>query len=383
MEYTVAGFAPVILAAVSATTLTRWVFGHQLAFTVPEVTLVGIPDLPFIMIGGIAIGLLGAAFTASVNGLARQSRRMPVWVGFALAGVAVGACGALVPEVMGVGDRTITNTLQGSYGFQLLLSILVLKLIASAACIGVGIPGGIIGPSLVIGAAAGVVLALLGGWIGITTEPSLSLYGLVGMGAMMAAILQAPLAGLIAILELSGHPNVILPGMLAVVSATIAAGLLTHRESVFQCLMRQLGLDYRNDPVTQSLRRVGVAAVMERDFVSLPREVERARAEAELADSPHWILIREADEPALILAAVDLLRALRDEPDTTAFDLRQLPAQRLQAAEIDMQASLQEAHERMRGTGAEALYVARTTAPGIKRVYGILTPEGIERAYRH
>ena len=58
-------------------------------------------------------------------------------------------------------------------------------------------------------------------------------------------------------------------------------------------------------------------------------------------------------------------------------------AQRLQAAEIDMQASLQEAHEHLHDTGAEALYVARITAPGIKRVYGILTPQRIEQAYRY
>ncbi|MGD2076326.1 MAG: chloride channel protein, partial [Gammaproteobacteria bacterium] len=382
MEYTVAGFAPVILAAVSATMLTRWVFGHHLTFTVPDVTPGTLVELPYIMLAGIVIGLLGAAFVVTVERLVRHAQRVPVWIGFGLAGAVVGVCGLAVPEVMGVGDQTITRTLQGAYGFELLLIILGLKILASAACIGAGVPGGIIGPSLVIGAAAGALFALLGAWLGITDSASVTLYGLTGMGAMMAAILQAPLAGLIAVLELSGHPNVILPGMLAVVSATLAAGFFTRRESVFQGLMRQLGLDYRNDPITQSLRRVGVAAVMERAFVTLPPAVQREQAERGLADDPRWILVREPEQPAVILAAVDLLRALRDAPDSARFDLRQLPAQRLQVERIDLQASLQEAHQRVRDTGAEALYVARTTAPGIERVYGILTPEGIEQAYR-
>ena len=383
MEYTVAGFAPVILATVSATMLTRWVFGHQLAFTVPDVTLGSLLELPFIMLAGIAIGLLGAAFVLGVNWLSRQSQRTPVWLNFGLAGAVVGVCGLLVPQVMGVGDQTITETLSGLYGIKLLLLVLLLKLLASVACVGAGIPAGIIGPSLVIGAAAGAMFALLGAWLGITDSGAVALYALTGMGAMMAAILQAPLAGLVAVLELSGHPNVILPGMLAVVAATITTGLFTDRESVFQALMRQLGLDYRNDPITQSLRRVGVTAVMDRAFVTLPRQVKRERAESELGKDPQWILVRDPEQPAFLLPAVDLVRALKDAQDKAQFDLREVPAQRLQAAEIDMQASLQEAREHMRDTGAEALYVGRITAPGIKRVYGILTPQRIEQAYQY
>ncbi len=383
MEYTVAGFAPVILATVSATLLTRWVFGHGLAFTVPEVTLVSLLELPYIMVAGIVIGLLGAAFVLGVKWLSGQARRIPVWANFLLAGSLVGLCGLLVPQVLGVGDQTITDTLYGHYGMQLLLLIVLFKLLASVACIGVGIPGGIIGPSLVIGAAAGGLFGLLGEWLGITADTSVALYALTGMGAMMAAILQAPLAGLIAVLELSGHPNVIFPGMLAVVAATITAGLFTRRESVFQALMRQLGLDYRNDPITQSLRRVGVTAVMDRAFVTLPREVERERAESELAKDPRWVLVREPDETPLVLAAVDVVHALKEEAERDRFDLRELPAKRLQATDIDMQANLQEAHERIRDTGAEALYIARYAAPGIKRVYGILTPQRIEQAYEY
>ena len=383
MEYTVAGFAPVILATVSATMLTRWVFGHQLAFSVPDVALGSLVELPYIMLAGIAIGLLGAAFVLGVKWLSRQSQRTPVWLNFTLAGAVVGLCGLLAPQVMGVGDHTITETLYGLYGIKLLLLILALKLLASVACIGAGIPAGIIGPSLVIGAAAGALFAQLGSWLGITDVDSVALYALTGMGAMMAAILQAPLAGLIAVLELTGHPNVILPGMLAVVAATITTGLFTGRQSVFQALMRQLGLDYRNDPITQSLRRVGVTAVMDRNFATLPHEVDRERAESELARDPHWILVRDPEQAAFLLPAVDLVHALKDAGDKDRFDLREVPAQRLQAAEIDMQASLQEAHEHLHDTGAEALYVARITAPGIKRVYGILTPQRIEQAYRY
>ncbi|MFO8004073.1 chloride channel protein [Thioalkalivibrio sp.] len=265
---------------------------------------------------------------------------------------------------------------------MLLAAILVLKLLATTFTLGAGIPGGMIGPSLVIGAAGGALLALFGEAAGISAANSLSLYVLLGMGAMMAAILQAPLAGLIAILELTRSPDVILPGMLAVVSATVTAGLFSRRESAFHALLRNLGLDYRNDPVTQSLRRVGVTAAMQRAFAVLPRRVDRERIENELKARLHWIVLREADQPDLLLSAADLVHAIARDAEASEFDLLEIPGTRLQTAEIDRLANLREAQSRMRDSGAQALLVTGHAVPGLKRVEGILTAEDIARTYR-
>lgn len=382
LEYTVAGFTPVILATVSATMLSRLVFGDQIAFIVPTISLGSLSELPYIMLAGILIGLIGAAFLRLLQLFTRLHTPLPVWLRFSLAGGAVGLAGMLVPQVMGIGDQTITDTFNAHYGLMLLVSILILKLLITTFTIGAGIPGGMIGPSLVIGAAGGGLLGMLGMETGISTPDSLGLYVLVGMGAMMAAILQAPLAGLIAILELTRSPDVILPGMLAVVSATVTAGLFTHRESVFHTMLRNLGMDYRNDPVNQSLRRVGVTAAMQTAFTLLPRQVERERIEQELKEGLHWIVIRAPEQADVLLAAVDLVQALTRDPEATEFDLMDIPGTRLQTTEINRLASLQEAHARMRDTGAEALLVTRQVAPGLKRVEGILTADGIAQTYR-
>lgn len=66
-------------------------------------------------------------------------------------------------------------------------------------------------------------------------------YATVGMAAMMGASLRAPLAALIALLELTGNPNIILPGMLAVATADITNQLAIGRESVFEILLRSRG----------------------------------------------------------------------------------------------------------------------------------------------
>jgi H+/Cl- antiporter ClcA len=383
LNYTLTGLAPVILATVSATMISQWALGDQLAFTVPPVKLDSLTELPFIMVSGIGIGLVGAGFIMLVRILRRQSDRLPVWLMFTTAGTVVGLCGMLVPEVMGIGDQTITDTLNGVFRPELLFLILVFKLVATLACIGLGIPGGTIGPALVIGAAGGALMALAGQWLGISGDSAVALYALVGMGAMMAAILQAPLAGLIAVLELTGNPNVILPGMLAVVTATLTTGLFTERTSIFLNLLRQLGLDYRNDPVIQSRRRIGVAAAMERDVVVLPRKVSRERITSDLGETTRWVLLREDGESTQLLAATDLVNVMKKEPEQEEFDLQAIPGERLQVTAIDLQASLQDAHERMQETGAEALHVTRQTAPGIYRTYGVLTPDRIEQAWHY
>jgi len=84
------------------------------------------------------------------------------------------------------------------------------------------------------------------------------------------------------------------------------------------------------------------------------------------------------------MPAVDLarhLQALQAETEK-AIDLAAIPAARLQLAPIELQASLQEAWMVFEEHAAEALVVRRMTAPGIYHVYGILTRDSVERAYR-
>ncbi|MDQ7072886.1 MAG: chloride channel protein [Gammaproteobacteria bacterium] len=129
---------------------------------------------------------------------------------------------------------------------------------------------GLIGPTIVIGAVAGAALGLIGHAIFPEVASSIGFYALIGMGAMMGATLKAPLAALMALLELTANPHIILPGMLAIVFANIIVFEGFKLDSIFLTLLRARGLDYRNDPVSQTLRRVSVANAMQREFALLP-----------------------------------------------------------------------------------------------------------------
>jgi CIC family chloride channel protein len=382
MESTVSAFAPVILATVSATTLTRFAFGEDLAFSVPPLNLGSMAELPLILLMGMAMGGVAAGFIRLLRLFYQRGQVLPLWLRPMVAGALVGLIGLAVPEVMGIGYDTVDEALRGNLAISLMAAMVLVKVVATAAAVGLGVPGGLIGPSLVIGAMGGGLSGEIAQHFGLFPDASVGFHVMLGMGAMMAGALQAPLAALLAILELTDNPNIIFPGMLAVITATLTSGWLHGRESVFQALLRAMGVDYRNDWIARGLRQVGVAAVMNRSFVQLPTRVERPLAEQALADKPRWLLLHRDDAPALLMPAVDLVRNLQEQPDAAVLDLLGMPADRLTTASIDFQASLQEAQQEMHRSGAEALCVTRLTVPGLPRIYGVLTRDDILSGYR-
>ena len=394
MEYTIAGFAPIILAAVSATALTRFVFGAEPAFSVPSLQLASLFELPYLLVMGLVMGSLAASFIASLKWITESSGKIIIWQRMTLAGILTGLCALIVPEVMGVGYDTVNQAMLGQIGISLLLMVVLFKIIATTIGLGLGLPGGLIGPTLVIGAAAGGILGHLAEMFFPGQVASPGFYAMLGMGAMMAATLQAPLAALLAMLELTANPNIILPGMLAVVVSSITSSHLFGRESVLITLLKARGLDYRSDPVALSLRRIGVASALNPSFVHAPRELKRVAAETTLTNKPLWIVIDEDDTPKALLLAADLALFLSskeasdqqvDTPPSTAeekIDLLAIPAQRQDIAEINQQATLQEALDIMNEKGVDALCVYIMRRNKNKEIIGILTRQNIESHYR-
>jgi len=381
MEYSMLSFAPVIMSAVTATTLTRLVYGSERVFSIPAMQLESLLELPYVILMGITLGCIAALFIHLLQRSTTLSKRWPIWVRCTLGGAIVGLIGMVVPEVMGIGYDTVNQALLGQLALSVLLLITAAKIIASALGLGLGLPGGLIGPTLVIGALAGGATGIIADtWLpGDIASPAF--YALIGMCTMMGATLQAPLAALTALLELTANPHIILPGMLALIAGVLVSREVFGKESVYLLLMKARGLDYRDTPLTQALRRIGVASVMERRFESLPEVVERDRVKQALASEPRWILITRDRQPIAIMPAADLARQVQEHPEKTQCSLTDIPAERGDITPIDFQATLQEALALLDEHNAEALYVTRHTIPGISRIYGVLTRKDIVQSY--
>jgi len=381
MEYTIVGFVPIILAAVSATAATRLVFGEHVLFFVSVHEWNTLDEFLYALFLGIVIGILAATFIRLTLWVQSSTRSVAIWIRLLTAGAIVGLIAIPAPEVMGIGYDTVNTALLGELALFTLAMVAAAKLLATAACIGLGSPGGLIGPTLLIGASVG---GAVGSLIIQISEAQISsgTYAMLGMGAMMAATLQAPLAALLALLELTANPNLIMPGMTAVISAVLVTRVVFGCSSIYQLILQSRGLDIHSDPLSQSLRRVGIVRAMDRNFSRSSRIVSSDDAEALLHTSPNWIVIADKDKTVALLPAADLAHYLGENPEQREIDLMEIPAKRQDLSRTDVQASLQDALELLNDSGKQALYVTGARGSGLDRIYGVLTREHIELSYR-
>lgn len=371
MEYTIAGFLPVIIASVVATALAHLVFGGDIAFVIPALGLQGLHELPLVIALGLLVGGLAALFIRALRFAGGRLQGWPVAARAALGGAIVGLIALPVPQVMGIGYDTIAALLGGDIGPGLLLAIVAGKLVATAAVLGLGIPGGLIGPTLVIGAAAGGALGLF--YESIMSAPfgGTALYVLLGMGAMMGATLRAPLAALIAMLELTANPGVIMPGMLAIAAATLATRELFRTDSVYHLALGERGLDPRRNPLMQAASRLGVLQILDHRLAVISPDDDLSAA---LAGDPHWLVqTAHDDQPARLFKASELSRTLADggRPGDCARAV----------ITLDARASLREALEQLRGTEAEALVVTEPAAGPGAGWLGVVSRDAIHDTY--
>ncbi|XGA80075.1 chloride channel protein [Halomonas sp. CH40] len=390
MEYTLMSFMPVILASTMGALVAQLVYGNAPAFSIPEVALGSFFNLPWIVVMGLMIGILAGLFIHISR--SQWVQQQPLWLRLGAVGVLTGISAWFFPEVQGIGYDSVAAALNNQLTVSVLLALVAIKLVLTSLTVAGGIPIGIIGPVLVIGAAMGTLCGLVGAWLWPDKAADPGIFAMLGMAAMMGAVLQAPLAALMALLELTHTPNIMLPGMLAVVVACLTSRHLTGCEGFFISSLRY-GLHPLQQPLMQALSRVSVPAVMERSVVRTERMITAEEARKLLETNPVWLIIERStqEKPVLALKAAELARWLmeRDASEGAAndpqeiIDLVEIPGQRLELAPIALQATLSEAFIKLQNNALGALYVVHGYRPRQRRISGIITRGAIERYYHY
>jgi len=263
-EYTVVGFIPIILAAVSASAISRTLGGGAALFLVPEVELNSLWEIPYIILLGVCCGMAMTAFI-TISKLSGRLLHWPIIIRFTLAGLLTGGLALLAPEILGIGYDTLNLILHEELAISLLLTIAACKILATSFGVGVGMPIGIIGPSLFIGACVGGIMGLLGQIVVPDIASDYTLYIVIGMAAAMGAILNAPLAAILAVIELT--------------------------QSV------KLQRLVPNDPLNQLLHRTDVSSSMEISVVKIPVLLQHSATQPLLMATPTWCLVERDSEP--------------------------------------------------------------------------------------
>lgn len=380
-EYTVAGFIPVILAAVTATTITRAVAGGALLFGIPAIEMNSLLELPFIGALGFVAGTAAAVFVIIMR-RAMQFQHHPLWLRYTAAGFITGLLALITPQILGMGYDTLQLSLGGEIGLGLLAAIAVAKLIATSIGCGLGLPIGIIGPSLVIGAALGGVLGSVGALLMPELSSSPAFYVLLGMSSTMAAVLNAPLAALLAVVELSRSVGVIYPAMLAIITATLTARVVYRQQAAHQMVLKHLQLRVQENPLNQLLQSTSVTAVMDSSVAQLSSVLNLETIQRIQQDTPNWCLVDDGGKRHLFRGS-DLVEKLSAGEDLSEdVSVLQLELTSVDLQYMPVQATLREALDLLDGSTTTAIHVSgQYQSIGIT-ISGIVTLEHIEHFYR-
>jgi len=180
--------------------------------------------------------------------------------------------GLVVPQVLGVGYGYVGDALNGTMALRLMLVLVVLKLLAVATSYASGNAGGIFGPSLFIGAMLGGAVGTVAHHLFPAYTATPGAYALVGMGAVFAGIVLAPMTSVLMIFEMTQDYAVIVPLMIAnLVSLFISSRL--QRQPIYEALAVQDGIHLPTAEARQQHSHRRVAQVLRVATESLPADI--------------------------------------------------------------------------------------------------------------
>ena len=168
------------------------------------------------------------------------------------------------PLLYGTGESVQLRVLSGDFPVWMILALLFGRALSASFTISMGGAGGVFGPTLFVGACAGMAVGqLVQPW----SASSTAIYGVIGMGAAFAAASRAPLTAVFIIIEMTRQYSLILPMMLAVGIAT-GISLFMTRSTIYTQKLHRRG-DRLSDPVSATLLGTSTAT----DLMHQPPQV--------------------------------------------------------------------------------------------------------------
>jgi CIC family chloride channel protein len=282
-HFAVHAFAPITIAAVSGSVISRVHFGDVTEFRLPEPnTLVFYAELPAFLLLGLTCGLVAVILMRSIffvedlgTRLLGRLRLAPM-LRPALAGLLLGAMAIGFPHIIGVGYETTSAALSGQLLFQEAVVFAVLKVAACAITMGGRMGGGVFSPALMVGALTGLAFGIVATGLLPDVSGSETLYALAGMGAVAAAVLGAPISTTLIVFELTGDWQTGLAVLVAVSMSTALSSRLVDM-SFFLTQLERRGVHLAAGPQAYLLAMFKVSSVMKApDHPRAPSE-ERVR----------------------------------------------------------------------------------------------------------
>lgn len=187
-----------------------------------------------------------------------------------LAVLITSAGGAFFPEALGLGGDTVRGAIGLEFTFAFLVAVLLVKIILTTVCLSLGLFGGIFSPSLVIGASAGAIALGLCNMVGLDPVGSVGIV-ICGMAAVSSAVIGAPIAGVMVVLELTGSYEYALLAMVSIVTAVLTSHHL-FGHSFFDRQLSDRGIDISSGRTGLEMMDRSIIGIVHDDYARLSSE---------------------------------------------------------------------------------------------------------------
>tara|TARA_B100000579_G_scaffold45077_1_gene31414 strand:+ start:651 stop:2342 length:1692 start_codon:yes stop_codon:yes gene_type:complete len=309
--FSIRAVAPISIAAITASAVDRFLFPSDATFAIEAVLPPLIEILPALIAITPILSLVALAFMLSLRTAQRTAAKFrgPPFVLTFLAATLCGLLGVFLPDVLGLGMVQIKQMLSGEFALSMLVLLLLGKLVATTLCIGFGLFGGVFGPAIFIGIAAGGVLG------GVAEALGLSNFALVAsvasMAAVSASVIGAPITATIIILELTQSYEFAVAAMVTV----MLCNLITQRVFALSFFDRQLldrGVDLRGGREAIHLNQILSSELATSDGIVLDSNTDGNQARVILEERS----LTEAyicGEDGVLMGKVSLFHTLKAE----------------------------------------------------------------------
>lgn len=309
-------FGPIVVSSVVSNIVMREFAGYRPPYEMPVFPPVtGWEVLLFVALGLIC-GAAAPQFLHLLDASKAQFRRLPVPLPVRLAagGLVVGVISVWVPDVWGNGYSVVNAILHSPWTWQALVTVLVCKLIATAATAGSGAVGGIFTPTLFTGAVFGSLFGIALHALMPAHVSAWYAYAMVGMGAFLAGATQAPLMAILMIFEMTLSYQVVLPLMVSCVVAYFAARAL-GKTSMYEITLRR----HRDDEARMRLRAAQMRDLIQPAATVVPLTASVADMTRVFLEYPvkYLYVTDEAGRFRGAVALKDITSDLLEKRDTT------------------------------------------------------------------
>ncbi len=272
----------VLLSAVVAALISQIGLGGQPAFTLPSYEVRSPLELPLYLGLGLLASLVSIAYTQAIqlsqqffqgkiNGFGSMEK-IPPGLRPLLGGACIGAVALIFPQVLGIGYETIEAMLRDvQFSLPLLMSLLIAKLLITALSLGSGFVGGLFAPAMFLGASLGAAYGKILGLFPLIISANIAAppaYAMVGMAAVLAASVRAPLTAILLLFELTRDYRIILPLMAAV---GLSVWLVERLKPITSRLptIEPVELEKESNQRLELMQHLQVGQAMRRDYLRL------------------------------------------------------------------------------------------------------------------